>query len=88
MRSLPLRIFAKLLVLVFLVGATMASGSVEPKTVACWRCVTLDPGGAIHRGCMSVPKGDTGCTPINGESCVMDNTWCHEVNAGEEEEEF
>jgi hypothetical protein len=76
MKDIPIRLLVKLLTLVLLVSATVALGPIESKTQACWKCVTLDPGSAINQGCMEVTQGDLGCTPVNGDYCIMSGTWC------------
>jgi hypothetical protein len=71
------RLALKLVFLFLLLGASLAFSGFENKTTAtCWQCVTLDPGGAIRKGCMQTSSGDTGCTPVNGEGCIMSGTWC------------
>ena len=83
MRSKPVRILLKMLTLALLIGATMSVGSFETKTDACAICVTLDPGSAITRGCEVVQTGDLGCTPINGNACLLTGTWCSGPPLGE-----
>jgi hypothetical protein len=88
MQSQAVRILVKTLTLVFLVGAIITLNPLERKTDACSTCVTLDPGSAIKRGCMTVRTGDLGCTPINGDACLLSGTWCTTRVAGFEDVDF
>ena len=65
----------RLLCLLVLVAAAAVLGT-GTKSEACQKCVTLDPGSAINKGCMWVTEGVIMCTPVHGDGCLISQDWC------------